>query len=126
MWMNVFVSWFKPTNFPFEAIILTTDQHIPQLRFVLIAFQDKNVWLSVIDVLKKNDKMPAVAFIFSKKRIEETAEHLGSVDLIDSQKDRSHIHTFFENSINLLKGSDKKLPQVLRHKYSVVYFTEVY
>ena len=78
-----------------------------------IFLQDKNIWLSVIDMLKKKEQMPAVAFIFSKKRIEETTEHLGSINLIDCQRERSRIHTFFENSISLLKGSDRNLPQVL-------------
>ncbi|XP_013417315.1 helicase SKI2W isoform X2 [Lingula anatina] len=74
--------------------------------------QDKNVWLSVIDMLKKKDKLPAVAFTFSKKKIEDNASNLSSVDLT-TQSEKSEIHIFFQKSIAKLKGSDKTLPQVL-------------
>jgi antiviral helicase SKI2 len=70
------------------------------------------VWLSVIEMLKAKDNMPAVAFVFSKRKIEEITEHLNSVNLIEKAADRSSIHTFFEKSISILKGPDKKLPQV--------------
>ncbi|XP_071154128.1 superkiller complex protein 2-like [Mytilus edulis] len=73
--------------------------------------QDKNIWISLIDMLKKKDKLPVVSFIFSKKRIEETANNLGSLDLTD-QKEKSEIHIFFHKSINRLKGTDQKLPQI--------------
>lgn len=73
--------------------------------------QDKNVWISLIDMLKKKDKLPVVSFIFSKKKIEDTSNNLGSLDLTD-QKEKSEIHIFFHKSMNRLKGADKKLPQV--------------
>ncbi|KAJ8300200.1 hypothetical protein KUTeg_021719 [Tegillarca granosa] len=64
--------------------------------------QDKNVWISLIDMLKKKEKLPVVAFTFSKKKIDENAENLRSLDLTtQSEKTR-------------LKGNDKKLPQVLK------------
>ncbi|XP_052223384.1 helicase SKI2W-like isoform X15 [Dreissena polymorpha] len=75
--------------------------------------QDKNVWLSVIDMLRKQDKLPVVAFTFSKKRIEENCQNLQSVDLTTA-KEKSEIHLFFHNSIRRLKGADQKLPQVLQ------------
>ena len=74
--------------------------------------QDKNMWLSVIEMLRKKDKLPAVAFTFSKKRIEENANHLHSVDLTTSSE-KSEIHVFFQKCISRLKGTDKQLPQVL-------------
>lgn len=77
--------------------------------------QNKNIWLSVIDMLTKTKKMPAVAFIFSRRLIGDTAAQLESVDLTD-QKEKSQIHHFFERSINRLKGSDRQLPQVSRWK----------
>ncbi|KAF6036501.1 hypothetical protein EB796_005177 [Bugula neritina] len=72
---------------------------------------DKNVWLSVIEMLRKNDKLPAVAFTFSKKRIDENSSHLTSVDLTSSVE-KSKIHVFIKRSIDRLKGTDKELPQV--------------
>ena len=73
--------------------------------------QDKNVWLSVIDMLKKQDRLPVVAFTFSKKKIDENAHNLGSLDLTTA-KEKSEIHIFFHNSIRRLKGLDQELPQV--------------
>ena len=81
------------------------------IQSAMLHFQDKNVWLSVIEMLKKKDKLPVVAFTFSKKRIEDNANHLNSVDLTTSTE-KSEIHVFFQRCISRLKGSDKDLPQV--------------
>ena len=76
--------------------------------------QDKNIWLSVIEMLRKKDKMPTVAFLFSRKRIEELTGQLQSVDLVKNKEDRQYIHTFFDQCVSRLKGSDRKLPQVIQ------------
>nr|KAG5700480.1 hypothetical protein BaRGS_013967 [Batillaria attramentaria] len=73
--------------------------------------QDKNIWLSVIEMLKKKDKLPMVAFIFSKRRIEDNILNLQSVDLT-TQAEKSEIHIFFHKCIARLKGNDRQLPQV--------------
>ena len=73
--------------------------------------QDKNIWLSVIEMLKKKDKLPMVAFTFSKRRIEENIANLQSVDLT-TQAEKSEIHIFFHRCISRLKGTDRQLPQV--------------
>ncbi|XP_059165640.1 superkiller complex protein 2-like [Physella acuta] len=73
--------------------------------------QDKNIWLSVIEMLKKKDKLPAVAFTFSKKKIEETTANLQTIDLTTATE-KSEVHVFFHRCINKLKGADKDLPQV--------------
>ncbi|KAL4219308.1 hypothetical protein ACF0H5_021887 [Mactra antiquata] len=75
--------------------------------------QDKNVWLSVIDMLKKKEKLPVVAFTFSKRKIDENARTLNSLDLTTA-KEKSEIHIFFHTSMKRLKGNDQKLPQVLQ------------
>lgn len=62
-------------------------------------------------MLKKKDKMPVVAFTFSKKRIEDNANHLRSVDL-STASEKSEVHIFFQKCISRLKGTDKELPQV--------------
>ncbi|KAL8606412.1 hypothetical protein ACOMHN_060317 [Nucella lapillus] len=74
--------------------------------------QDKNIWLSVIEMLKKKDKLPMVAFIFSKRRIEDNIYNLQSVDLT-TQAEKAEIHIFFHRCIQRLKGNDRQLPQVL-------------
>ena len=76
--------------------------------------KDKNVWLSVIEMLRKKDKLPVVAFTFSKKKIEENAQHTKSVDLLTASE-KSEVHIFFQKSISRLKGGDRKLPQVNNH-----------
>ncbi|XP_014780595.1 SKI2 subunit of superkiller complex protein [Octopus bimaculoides] len=75
------------------------------------AKQEKNVWLSVIDMLKKKDKLPVVAFMFSRKRIDANAANLLSVDLTTSSE-KSEIHVFYQKCVMRLKGSDRDLPQV--------------
>ncbi len=69
------------------------------------------MWLSIIEMLRKKDQLPVVAFTFSKKKIEELASSMQSVDLTD-QKEKSDVHIFFQKSVSRLKGSDKNLPQV--------------
>ncbi|KAL3871690.1 hypothetical protein ACJMK2_039674 [Sinanodonta woodiana] len=73
--------------------------------------QEKNIWLSLVDMLKKKEKLPVVAFVFSKKRINELVGNLNTLDLTTATE-KSEIHIFFHKSISRLKGSDKELPQV--------------
>ncbi|KHN73004.1 Helicase SKI2W [Toxocara canis] len=54
-----------------------------------------------------------VVFVFSRRRCDENAALLQSVDLTTA-KEKSDIHHFFTKCIDRLKGSDKKLPQVLQ------------
>ncbi|XP_072890914.1 superkiller complex protein 2 [Hemitrygon akajei] len=75
--------------------------------------QDKSVWLSLIDVLRKKDNLPVVAFTFSRNRCDENANMLTTVDLT-SAVEKSEIHVFFQKCISRLKGTDRELPQVLR------------
>jgi antiviral helicase SKI2 len=55
--------------------------------------------------------MPVVAFTLSKRKIDENARHMTSVDLT-SQTEKSEIHVFFQKCVARLKGSDSNLPQV--------------
>ncbi|XP_048756340.2 SKI2 subunit of superkiller complex protein-like isoform X2 [Ostrea edulis] len=75
--------------------------------------QDKNIWISIIDMLKKKDKLPAVAFTFSKRKIDDNAQNLQNKDLTTASE-KSEIHIFFHNAIKRLKPPDQKLPQVLQ------------
>lgn len=52
-----------------------------------------------------------VAFTFSRKRCDDNADQLNSLDLTTSSE-KSEIHVFFQQSIKLLRGTDQKLPQV--------------
>uniref|UniRef100_A0A2C9LVA6 Uncharacterized protein n=1 Tax=Biomphalaria glabrata TaxID=6526 RepID=A0A2C9LVA6_BIOGL len=62
-------------------------------------------------MLKKKEILPAVAFTFSKKKIEEVSGNLNTVDLTTASE-KSEIHVFFQKCISRLKGTDKELPQV--------------
>jgi len=68
--------------------------------------------------LNKKDKLPVVAFTFSRKRCDDNADQLNSLDLTTGSE-KSEIHVFFQQSIKLLKGTDKQLPQVgLTHTHT--------
>ncbi|XP_070532118.1 superkiller complex protein 2-like [Ptychodera flava] len=77
--------------------------------------QDKNVWLSIVGMLKKSDGLPVVAFTFSKKKCDSNASQLTTLDLTTSIE-KSEIHVFFQKCVQRLKDNDRKLPQVLHMK----------
>eukprot|EP01135_Chromosphaera_perkinsii_P005879 Nk52_evm12s370 gene=Nk52_evmTU12s370 len=74
---------------------------------------DRNVYISLVDMLTKNTMTPVVVFTFSRKRCEENADGLCNSDLT-SASEKSEIHLFIEHALSRLKGCDRKLPQVLR------------
>ncbi|KAL3989648.1 DSHCT (NUC185) domain family protein [Acanthocheilonema viteae] len=59
--------------------------------------------------------LPVIIFVFSRRRCDDNAYLLRSVDLT-TEKEKSSIHHFFSRCIARLKGSDKNLPQVLQMK----------
>ena len=73
--------------------------------------QEKNIWLGLVRMLQKDEKLPVVAFTFSRNRCDSNADALSSLDLTTSIE-KSAIHVFFQKSVKLLEGSDSKLPQV--------------
>jgi antiviral helicase SKI2 len=64
---------------------------------------DKNLWVNLVQYLKKNDLLPVVVFTFSKKRCEENANSLGSQDLCVAGE-KSEIHVTVEKALTRLKG----------------------
>ena len=62
-------------------------------------------------MLQKKDNLPLVAFTFSRKRCDDNANSLTSLDLT-ARDDKHKIDSFFKKSISILKGSDRNLPQV--------------
>lgn len=63
---------------------------------------DQNVWTHLINHLKKNNLLPVVNFVFSKKRCEEYANNLGKMDLCDA-KEKSEVHITWERALHRLK-----------------------
>lgn len=79
---------------------------------VFSLLQERNIWLSLVGALQKKDKLPIIAFTFSRKRCDENANSLNNLDLLCNSAERSEVHVFFQKSMMRLKGSDKNLPQV--------------
>lgn len=77
------------------------------------AAQDKNVWVHLVQHLKKQTLLPACIFVFSKKRCEENADALSNQDFCNATE-KSHIHMIIERSIARLKPEDRQLPQIVR------------
>ena len=82
-------------------------------RFFKRGGPNKKTWSEVVNYLRGNDLLPAVFFVFSKKRCEEYADWLEGIDFC-SNKEKSQVHMFVENSITRLKKEDRELPQILK------------
>ncbi len=78
-----------------------------------VASFDKNLWVTIVQHLRKADLLPVVVFTFSKKRCEENAASLSGTDLCVASE-KSEVHLTVERALTRLKGSDKKLPQISR------------
>ncbi|ODV95394.1 hypothetical protein PACTADRAFT_3095 [Pachysolen tannophilus NRRL Y-2460] len=74
---------------------------------------NKNTWLQLVQYLKRQNLLPAVIFVFSKKRCEEYCDTLTSVDF-STAREKSEIHMFIERSMSILKKEDRELPQILK------------
>lgn len=77
------------------------------------AAQDKNIWVHLVQHLKKQALLPACIFVFSKKRCEENADALSNVDFCTATE-KSNIHIIIERSLARLKMDDRMLPQIQR------------
>ena len=73
--------------------------------------KDRNVWLSVVQMLKKREQLPVVAFTLSKKKCDANADMVRNINMV-TMSEQSHIVTFFNKSMAKLKGTDRELPQV--------------
>uniref|UniRef100_A0A8C3UCM0 Helicase C-terminal domain-containing protein n=1 Tax=Catharus ustulatus TaxID=91951 RepID=A0A8C3UCM0_CATUS len=75
--------------------------------------QDRGVWLSLLQTLRERELLPAVAFTFSRGRCEDQAAALGSLELL-SGPERAQVRQFLTRCLARLRGSDRRLPQVLQ------------
>ena len=71
----------------------------------------KNDWMSLVRFLDKEGLTPSVVFSFSKKKCEEIANMLRSLDL-NTAAERSAIQGFTMQTIARLSPNDATLPQV--------------
>ena len=74
---------------------------------------DKNLYVHLLNHLKKKELLPVVVFTFSKKRCEEYAGTLTNFDLCTS-RERSEVHVLIEKALGRLKPEDRALPQIAR------------
>lgn len=79
------------------------------------AAQDRNLWVHLVQHLRKKDLLPACIFVFSKRRCEENADALSNLDYCTATE-KSAIHMIFQRSIARLKPEDRTLPQIRRVK----------
>ncbi|PGH18707.1 hypothetical protein AJ80_04360 [Polytolypa hystricis UAMH7299] len=77
------------------------------------AAQDRNIWVHLVQHLRKENLLPACVFVFSKKRCEENADSLSNQDFCTASE-RSSIHMIVEKSLARLKPEDRILPQIRR------------
>lgn len=77
------------------------------------AAQDRNIWVHLVQFLKKHDLLPTCIFVFSKKRCEQNADALSNLDFCTASE-KSAIYMTIERSIARLKPDDRILPQIRR------------
>ncbi|GAB7361926.1 hypothetical protein MBLNU230_g1964t1 [Neophaeotheca triangularis] len=77
------------------------------------AAQDRNIWVHLVQHLKKEELLPCCIFVFSKKRCEENADALSNQDFCTASE-KSAIHMILEKSLARLKPDDRDLPQIRR------------
>ncbi|XP_063704669.1 superkiller complex protein 2 [Culicoides brevitarsis] len=73
--------------------------------------QEKTLWVGLVDYLRRNDKMPVIAFTLSRNRCDSNAESLASTDLC-SAHEKFKINATFQRCLQRLKPIDRQLPQV--------------
>ena len=77
------------------------------------AQQDRTLWVTLVNHLRKEELLPTCIFVFSKKRCEENADAMSNLDFCDA-KEKSAIHMTLEKSLARLSLEDRKLPQIRR------------
>jgi len=77
------------------------------------AAQDRNIWVHLVQHLRKEELLPCCIFVFSKKRCEENADALANLDFCNASE-KSAIHMILEKSLARLKPDDRQLPQIRR------------
>lgn len=75
--------------------------------------QEQTMWVGLIDFLRKNEKLPVVAFTLSRNRCDRNVDALKSCDLCTA-KEKNLIHLFFQRCLQKLKPEDRKLPQIIK------------
>ncbi|OXB67274.1 hypothetical protein ASZ78_015915 [Callipepla squamata] len=75
--------------------------------------EDRSMWHSLVALLQAQGQLPAVAFTFSRGRCDAHAAALGRTDL-SSAAEKGRVRGFVRHCLARLRGSDRRLPQVLQ------------
>ena len=73
----------------------------------------KQDWISLVRYLEREGLMPTVTFSFSKRKCEELADSLRSLDL-NTQQEKNAVQSFAIQTVNRLSPQDQILPQVIK------------
>lgn len=73
----------------------------------------KQEWICLARFLEREEMMPTVTFSFSKKKCEEIAEMLRSLDL-NTAAERNLVQSFAIQTVARLSPNDQCLPQVVK------------
>lgn len=76
--------------------------------------QDRTIWKSLVDSLNKEEKLPLIGFVFSRKKCDELSEMMANMICLTTSSERGSIHSFFTKSVARLKPCDRELPQIVR------------
>ncbi|TFK77500.1 antiviral helicase [Pluteus cervinus] len=74
---------------------------------------DRNLYVHLLNLLRKENLLPVVVFTLSKKRCEENASTLTNADLCTAVE-KSEVHVAIEKALARLSVPDRKLPQIAR------------
>ncbi|CAH1395294.1 unnamed protein product [Nezara viridula] len=73
--------------------------------------RDQTLWISVVSFLQNRDWLPAVVFVFSRKKCDVFADRLRTIDLT-TKSEKSFIHRFIKSQVEKLDEVDQDLPQI--------------
>ena len=76
--------------------------------------QDRNIWKSLIEYLSKEERLPLIGFVFSRRKCDELSEMMANMICLTASNERATIHNFFTKSIARLNACDRMLPQIQR------------
>ena len=75
--------------------------------------QEATLWTALVEQLRITNKLPAIGFVFGRRRIQDLADRLASLNL-NTREEQHRVHIFLERALSKLKAHDRALPQVQR------------
>ncbi|PRT53928.1 Antiviral helicase SKI2 [Wickerhamiella sorbophila] len=72
----------------------------------------KTVFMDLFNKLKKDELLPAVVFVFSRKMTEQHAMSMRALDF-NTGKEKSEVHMFIDQAVSRLRKEDRDLPQIM-------------